>query len=292
MSVLKVLVIGSSGMLGSSIKSELLKSQNEVYFTKRRPNSILEEKEYHFDFEDTGLTSWFVNKPKFDFVINCIGAIPQKYAIGSDTEIRQMIELNTFLPQFLSDQSILHGFRVIQIATDCVFSGRSGNYTEESRHDAFDIYGVTKSLGEKYARNTMVLRCSIIGRNDPTNSSLHNWLLAHKQNATLSGYRNHLWNGVTTVAFARIVRGVIDNDLFETSLQHVVPSDEVSKNELLHIIAECNNRNDLNIVEIDHNMTIDRTLISLNPKRNQLLWECAGYEKIPSITELVIEMDA
>ena len=288
----KVLVIGSSGMLGSSLKSQLLKSRNEIYFTRRDTNSKVVANEFIFDFIRDDLKYWFDDKPRFDFVINCIGAIPQKYPSGSDTEIRQMIELNSLLPQFLKEQSNLHGFQIIQIATDCVFSGKSGKYTEESIHDASDIYGVTKSLGEKYVGDAMTLRCSIIGRNDHSNSSLHNWVLSNQLNATISGYRNHIWNGITTVAFARIVKGIIDNGLFETGLQHVLPSDEVTKNELIRVIAQVNNRTDLKIMATDHEMTIDRTLKSLYPEKNQLLWRSAGYEKIPSISELVIEMDA
>jgi dTDP-4-dehydrorhamnose reductase len=278
-------------MLGSSLKFELLNSNNEVYFTRRGPVPKLEDRELIFDFREVGREYWFDGKPKFDFVINCIGAIPQKYPRGSYAEIRQMIELNSFLPHFLNEQSILHGFHVIQIATDCVFSGKSGKYTEESLHDASDIYGVSKSLGEKYADDAMTIRCSIIGRNDQTNSSLHNWVLSNQPNATLSGYRNHLWNGITTLAFARIVRGVIDNGLFQSIVQHVLPSDVVSKSELIRVIAQVNNRTDLNIMATDHEMTMDRTLRSLYPEKNQLLWRYAGYEKIPSISELVIEMD-
>jgi dTDP-4-dehydrorhamnose reductase len=290
--MVKILVLGSTGMLGSSIKLELLKTPNEVYFTRRGSKSNLHTNELFFDFQEDELNTWFADKPKFDFVINCIGAIPQKYSIGTYAENRQMIELNSFLPQLLNEQSIRRGFQVIQIATDCVFSGRSGKYTEKSVHDDSDVYGVTKSLGEKYSSEAMTLRCSIIGRYDHTNSSLHNWVLSNQPNATISGYINHLWNGITTDAFARIVRGVIDNDLFETGLQHLLPSDEVTKYELIRLIAQVNNRTDLTIVATDHEMTKDRTLKSLNPEKNQLLWWSAGYKKIPSISELVIEMDA
>lgn len=287
-----VLIMGSTGMLGSSIKAELIEANYNVFSTKRGLDINLRSTEIYFDFIEGSSRKWFEDKQKFDFVINCIGAIPQKYPSGSEAEIRQMIELNSLLPQFLKEQSNLHGFQVIQIATDCVFSGKSGKYTEESIHDASDIYGVTKSLGEKYSGDAMILRCSIIGRNDHTNSALHNWVLSNQPNATISGYRNHLWNGITTVAFARIVRGIIGNGLFETGLQHLLPSNEVTKDELIRVIAQVNNRSDLKIASTDHEMTIDRTLKSLNPKKNQLLWGSAGYDKIPSISALVIEMDA
>jgi dTDP-4-dehydrorhamnose reductase len=56
------------------------------------------------------------------------------------------------------------GAKVIQIATDCVFSGSNGSYLETDPHDATDVYGKTKSDGEIESSAVMQLRCSIIGR--------------------------------------------------------------------------------------------------------------------------------
>jgi dTDP-4-dehydrorhamnose reductase len=290
--VSKILVMGSTGMLGSTIKSELLRKDSDVYWTSRLQASQLDSREYFLDSKKDNLKDWFKDKPKFDYVINCIGAIPQKYIQRSAIEVREMIELNTLLPQILSESSDMYGFRILQIATDCVFAGNSSKYSEDSLHDAMDIYGVTKSLGEKNSPNAMLIRCSIIGNNDATNSSLHNWLLSKEADSKVNGFNNHYWNGITTLAFARMVSGIIQDNLFVTGIQHVIPSDEVTKYQLLEIIAQVNRRNDLQITPIDHEMTIDRTLSSLHPERNELLWSSAGYEYIPSISDLVLEMDS
>ncbi len=285
-------MLGSTGMLGSSIKSELQQSKCEVFYSVRERNLKSDSHEYVFDFEKDNLGTLFDDKPKFEYVINCIGAIPQKYANKSEVQFRQMIELNSLLPQSLDEMSRVHGFRTIQIATDCVFSGRSGKQSEKSLHDATDVYGVSKSLGEKYSPNTMHLRCSIIGKNDTSNASLHNWLLAHKKNSNVNGFRNHRWNGITTTAFAKIVRGIIEKQLFSPATQHIFPADAVSKYELLQIIALANSRSDLQIWPTENEMTIDRTLSTAYPSINDLLWSAGGYPAIPSISELVDEMDS
>ena len=284
--------MGSTGMLGSSIKSELLTGGSDVFWTRRSQSSQTDSHEFPLDIRNDDLRTWFRDKPKFDYVINCIGAIPQKFVPGSDSHIREMIELNTLLPKILNELSLTHGFRTIQIATDCVFEGTRGKYSEDSLHDAIDLYGVTKSLGEKYSSDAMLIRCSIIGKNDATNSSLHNWLLAQGRDSVVNGYKNHLWNGITTLAFARIVSGIIENTLFTPGIQHILPSDEVTKYQLLEMIAEVNGRLDLHIMPVDHKMTIDRTLTSLYLERNELLWVSAGYDNVPSISELVREMDS
>lgn len=288
----KILILGSTGMLGSAIKSELLQSHFNIFTSRRGIKPNLNSHGYRFDFFEDDLRTWFDNKQKFDYVINCIGAIPQKYIGKPETEIRLMYELNSMLPHFLNHQSELHGFRVIQIATDCVFSGKSGKYSEKSKHDANDVYGVSKSIGEKYSPNAMLLRCSIIGKHDVTNTSLHNWFLASKKRSTVNGYTNHLWNGITTVAFARIVKGVIEKQLFASGLQHIVPLDEVSKYDLLKIIAVANNRYDIKIMPVKHGTTIDRTLSSDYPSNNELLWLSGGYSSVQSISELIFEMDS
>ena len=46
-------------------------------------------------------------------------------------------------------------------AHNCVYTGKDGNYTEYSDHDATDIYGISKSLGEPEDATT--IRTSIIG---------------------------------------------------------------------------------------------------------------------------------
>ena len=288
----KILVMGSTGMLGSRIKSELLRMELDVYWTSRVQGAQLGSREYFLDARNDNLKCWFRDKPKFDYIINCIGAIPQKYIHRSAIEVREMIELNTLLPQILSESSDMYGFRVLQIATDCVFSGTDSKYSEDSLHDAMDLYGVTKSLGEKNSPNAMLIRCSVIGNNDATNSSLHNWLLSKEMNSNVNGFNNHHWNGVTTLAFARIVKGIIKDNLFKTGIQHVIPSDEVTKYQLLEIIAKVNGRHDLQITSVDHEMTINRTLSSIYPERNKLLWSSAGYKHVPLISDLVLEMDS
>jgi dTDP-4-dehydrorhamnose reductase len=290
--VKRVLIMGSTGMLGSAMKSVFLSSDNEIYCTSRNPNKLKHSPELYFDFYQHDLERWFNDKPKFDYVINCIGAIPQKYATKSQSEIRDMILLNSFFPADLESLSTNGLFDVIQIATDCVFSGSSGNYDEGASHDAIDLYGVSKSLGELRSPNSMLLRCSVIGDMDSSNSSLHNWFLSNKPGSKIQGFTNHKWSGITTVAFAKIVLGIVKSGRFKPGLQHIVPFDCVSKYDLLRIIADVKNRHDITINPIENLSGVDRTLRSNYSERNETLWRHAGYAKLPTIRELVQELDS
>lgn len=207
--------------------------------------------------------------------INCIGLI-KPYC--EDT--LRAIKINSIFPHRLP-------FGTIQIATDCVYSGRKGNYSETDPHDALDVYGKTKSLGE--ASRLISLRCSIIGPEVKNHLSLLDWFLAQKNE--VNGFTNHFWNGITTYHFALIVKGIVRSGIQLPPLQHIVPADTVTKAELLQIIAdEFNKKIKINPVEAPE--SIDRTLTTNDPVLNRKLWQFAGYDKPPTIRQMIRELAA
>lgn len=258
-----ILVLGAEGMLGHAVAREL--HGLDVIAPKRSeyqaPESLAKFK----------LTAE-------DYVVNCIGAIPQKGHNASS-----MVKLNTHFPHLLAEE----GVRVIQIATDCAFSGTRGAYTEADVRDATDDYGLTKINGELPA--FMNLRTSIVGKELSGYKSLFEWVRHQPEGATLHGFANHYWNGVTTDAFGQIVRGVIEQALFMTGMQHVVPADRVSKYQLIKMFAERLGRNDLNIIPTI-TAKVDRTLDTVRPRMNQVLWRIAGYQEPPTIQSLIDSM--
>lgn len=87
--------------------------------------------------------------------------------------------MNSEFPHIISE--IFPKSKIFQIATDCVFSGTKGNYTEDDFHNATDIYGKTKSLGEVKNNNFFNLRTSIIGKELDGKFSLIEWFLNSKK---------------------------------------------------------------------------------------------------------------
>jgi len=102
-------------------------------------------------------------------VINCIGIIKQLQA-AKDPIIS--LSINSLFPHRLANLCRIGGVRMVQISTDCVFSGRQGGYTEDDASDAEDLYGRTKFLGEIAVPDCLTLRTSIIGRELSTKSGL------------------------------------------------------------------------------------------------------------------------
>ena len=75
---------------------------------------------------------------------------------------------------------MLYKNKIFQIATDCVFDGEKGNYSELDSHNARDVYGKSKSLGEVNNKNFYNLRCSFKLVDDPLLKWLVNGLLEIK----------------------------------------------------------------------------------------------------------------
>jgi dTDP-4-dehydrorhamnose reductase len=184
------------------------------------------------------------------------------------------------------------GARVIQIATDCVYSGRDGNYDERAAHDPTDVYGKSKSMGEVHSPNVTHLRCSIIGPEVKGFVSLLSWFLKQDANATLNGYRNHQWNGVTTLHFAKICGGIIKEAPKLPHVQHVIPSGDITKADLLRSFAREYHRETVTIKDVDAPTVIDRRLRTTNAEVNAALWKTAGHPQPPTVEAMVHELAA
>ena len=204
------------------------------------------------------------------------------------------MRVNSLFPHTLARAAEAADCTVLQIATDCVYSGRTGRYTESSSHDATDTYGKTKSLGEVRSPWVHHLRCSIIGPEDAgrPKDSLLEWFLGQPQHATVKGYTNHRWNGITTLAFAKICHGIMSQGIDLPQMQHVVPLSPITKLDLLRVFADCYLRPGIQVQAAEALMAVDRTLATEQPSVNRNLWLAAGYAPRPPIAELVAELAA
>ena len=282
----KVLILGGTGMLGHAVLEEFGQLSGNVNFTSRSGSGI------PFDVLTDRVDDIAEYVGKGDYILNCLGITKPHINDDNEQHVARAQLVNTLFPAELASLAENTGSRVIQIATDCVFSGRKGHYLETDTHDAEDVYGKTKSLGEVVSDNVMHIRVSTIGRELGRSTMLLEWVLSHAQGATIPGYTDHFWNGVTTNHFAKVVRGIIENDGFRSGLSHLVPADGLSKADLVRQIASAFGRSDLIVKDTKSGKPIDRTLSTTHPVFNKGLWAGAGYPHIPTIEQLIAEIAA
>lgn len=261
---MKIFIFGSNGMLGNYVQSYLKQNTNYVIKTYNRKdydisklNEVTLTNLLYDNGKETGLK-------KNDIVINCAGTIPQS---SKQRELSNNIyfKINSIFPIILGNICEKRNARLIHITTDCVFSGNDGNYDENSEHDEINNYGVSKSLGE-LCKGTMI-RTSIIGEEQYNKRSLLEWVISNK-NKTINGFKNHLWNGVTCLELSKILRKMIDRNIYWEGVRHIYSPRSVSKYELVKII---NDKYKLNITINEYNTDkkIDKTITTLY-KQNAL----------------------
>lgn len=224
MNARRVVVLGATGMLGSAVYLHVRDATRyAVAGTHRGRHDVPYRHELlSYDPLEEPSIGGFVGRG--DVVVNCIGII--KPYVEQDRELTVFI--NALYPHRLARECRRIGADLIHISTDCVFSGDRGSYDENAPHDARDLYGKSKSLGEP--ADCLVLRTSIIGREPHSGVSLVEWFL--KQRGEINGFTNHRWNGLTTRECARVLDQIIERRLYVDGVRHLF-SDTVTKYEML-----------------------------------------------------------
>ena len=293
-----VVVLGGTGMLGSML-ADLLSREPEFALTATvrtealadRGRKILPSVHWRiFDAMRSSHGELLDVLAGAQWVINGIGIIKPYARDDHPCEVENAIWVNALFPRELAAAASEIGVRVLQIATDCVFSGRQGRYKETDPHDALDVYGKTKSLGEVARPGFHCLRCSIVGPELKAFASLLEWFRHQSTNATIKGFTNHQWNGVTTLHFAALCAGIIKENVPLEGLQHVIPAGTVSKYEMLRLFSEELQRPDIAILPVEAGIVVDRTLDTIDGCRNRRLWAAAGYSDPPSIPQMIAEL--
>ncbi len=293
-----VLILGASGMLGSMVADYLSRDHSlGVSGTVRSPALLtrfsrlypdVTWRDFSYGPESRSLAFEALGRP--EWIVNAIGVTKPLIKDDNSEQVENAVSVNCMLPHDLGRFAASCGCRVLQIATDCVYSGQGSFYRESSPHDALDVYGKTKSIGETWQANVHHLRCSIIGPEPKDFKFLVEWFRRQPSGAKVNGFQNHHWNGVTTLHFAKVCKGIIDNDIELGHSQHVVPNGTASKAQMLKDFATAYKRTDISINSVDAATIVDRTLSTDNPDRNTMLWNAAGYKIIPTVPQMIEEL--
>jgi dTDP-4-dehydrorhamnose reductase len=290
----KLLIFGCTGMLGSEVlkvfsdcKKFLITATYKDYRSLRqlKKNTIFAHniKFVKFNLEENYETLLKKLMNKNEYIINCIGII-KPFIDEKNKRIENPILINSLFPNQLNKFKNKKN-KIYQIATDCVFSGLNGNYLESSQHDAIDIYGKTKSLGEIKSKNFFNIRCSIIGKEIKNYVSLFEWFKLQKKN--INGFTNHLWNGLTTNVFAELLKGIIIYKIDLPNIIHIVPKDKISKFTLLNYFKLITNNTKIKIKKKIAKTEIDRTLNTSYLSKNLEIWEKSIFHQQLKLKDIV-----
>jgi dTDP-4-dehydrorhamnose reductase len=269
MRVSRVLILGADGMVGHMARLYLGAAGHEVVSVARTASLEWDS----LDVEREGALVSYIAEAEPAIVLNCVGVLIQE----CEQQPLRAIRLNAMLPRVLEASGRELGFRLIQVSTDCVFSGAQGPYKEQDRRDADEVYGRTKALGEVENDRDLTIRTSKVGPElKESGTGLFNWFMMQK--GKVHGFRRGMWGGVTTLEMAKAVDHVIRNPI--AGLVHLTNGEPISKYALLCLFAEIWDKRDV-VIERDDARVTNRSLLCT---RKDFTY------KVPSYRDMLLEL--
>lgn len=266
---MNIVVLGATGMAGHVITLYFRSKGHNVEAISNVYSELINNKV--IDVTDLDKIN-YIFSGEFDAIINCIGILNEQ----AELDKTKSIFLNSFIPHYLAKKTLEIKTKVIQMSTDCVFSGDKGEYYENDFPDGKTFYDRTKALGELNDKKNLTFRNSIIGPDINLNGiGLFNWFM--KQKGKINGYNGAIWTGVTTIELAHAMEEAIIQDI--SGIYNLVNNEKISKFNLLKHFNDIFEKN-IEIISIE------------NPKVNKSLINSRldfDYQ-VPTYYEMIIRM--
>ena len=239
---MRFLVLGCNGMAGHTISLYLKEQGHDVFgFDQRKSDYV---KSVAGDARNIDFMKELITEGKYDTVINCIGILNQ----FAEENKSLATFLNSYFPHFLAEVTANTDTQVIHMSTDCVFSGKRGQYTEDDFRDGETFYDRSKALGELEDDKNVTLRNSIVGPDiNPNGIGLMNWFM--KQSAPVNGYTKAMWTGQTTLQLAKTMEVAAKEKI--SGLYNTVPNSSISKYDLLQLFNKYLRNNSVHISPVE-----------------------------------------
>lgn len=278
-----ILLFGSSGMIGSEV-TKYFKIQGEDVVTPKKIEFC--EIRDLTSRPDLKKLDALIEGKKPRFILNLAGKT--RHRITQKADEVDAILVNVVFSTMLDEIASKNSIPIFTIATDCVFSGNEGSYSENSVKDGADVYAITKIAGEESTIATNHLRVSVVGLGNKNGSSLAEWFYNLPVDSKIDGYANHYWNGVPSKVLAKVLHEIYRNKLEIPKVFHLGTQGKLSKLEVLHIFREVFKRTDIEIQEIQTPKEVDRSLTTIHQSLNLDIWNICGFEGVPS-SELLLQ---
>lgn len=267
---MKYLVLGASGMAGHIICQFLSTHGHSVIGYSRRETGINDI--VVGDVRRTEQLQKFIVQEDFDAIINAVGILNS----AADSDVENAVFINSYLPHWLAKVTSQMKTQIVQMSTDCVFSGKTGPYSKNSLKDGESYYARTKALGELEDHKNLTIRTSVVGPDINQNGiGLLNWFMRQDE---IKGYTEALWTGVTTIELAKYIEHATIRK--HTGVEHLVNGNSISKFDLLALFNKYFRNNSVSIVPYDGFKT-DKSLLPTINKQDYA---------VPSYDEMIQEL--
>ncbi len=278
---MKVLVLGSNGLLGSRLLEELKPNRNlEAVGTSRRNSS-----DYFFEFSVRNLMN-LVRTVKPDYIINCIAVT------SSNSGWLKSIRVNSLLPITLALLSKFSSFQVIHFSTNAVFSGQGKINSESSLIFPKSKYAFTKAMGDISFFGSLIIRTSFVGDHSSSTDSMDlvSRLKREKSGSIYKIEEDYYWNGVTVDVILALIRAFMVEGRRLNGVFHFFSVESLLRHQVVEMILEKVNKSNVKVSCVSP-VFFKNFALSTGKKESHLwLWNLAGFKKVPTFRELLMDM--
>lgn len=233
--VRRLLITGAGGLLGSNIAAI---AGGDFLLTQIFSNRAKGESSLSLDLSKPesrkGLVAYF--KP--DVVVNC--------AANPSVESCENRELSTYqinveLPEDLAMQAAAYGAKFIQLSSDAVYSGNSGNYNELSITSPANAYGEMKLDAEFKVLTanpeSLVLRTNFFGLSAESDRGLADFFLSNLMKGTpVKGFNDRFISSIYVDSLVKSIFQLVDANA--TGVLNLGSSEKVSKYVFGRMVAQ------------------------------------------------------
>jgi len=226
---MKILITGSSGLLGLNLALEL-SAAHAITGADRNPLTGQEAFEaLPVELLEPGAIPALLDRVEPDALIHC-AAMANVDACESDPELAA--RMNADLPGEIAAQTAKRGIRLVHISTDAVFDGQTGGYTEESPTNPLSVYAKTKLDGERRVLDEMpeavVTRVNLFGWSSVgTRSLAEHFYYGLVEGRRLKGFTDVYFCPILVNHIAGVFEEILDKNL--SGLVHLVSPECLTK---------------------------------------------------------------
>ena len=208
---MRILLLGSSGMLGKSIYN-FLKSDFEVY-----TNGL---KKRRYDLCNKKNLSILLNNTKPDVIINSLG-ITNIEICNKNKKLAKKVNFEILKNLFNIKKRYNYKFWLIQISTDQLYDATSfkTKFREGSEIKINNYYTKTKVQAERICESnkSLILRTNFFGKSIVKKKSFSDWVLkSSKRKKTFYLFKDIYFSPLRFITICRILKTIIQNN-FDTS---------------------------------------------------------------------------
>ena len=229
---MKILILGATGVLGSSIYDYLKRNHYDVYSCGFSQNA-----EYNFDALKENNLKKFIEAIKPKVVINCIvnrdvNKCNKNFFYGYD--------LNVKMCEIITKVIFKKKIHLIHFSTDQVYKNKYHNKKLNSIVNPINFYGLTKLIGEKIIsshKNHTIIRTNFFNANLKKKISQSEWIFNRLiKNKKVAAAYNIIFNPISTEKLLNIILDIILKKIYGTF--DIGSGNSISKFEFAKNIAK------------------------------------------------------